>query len=772
MKKIITVLVLVSVAVSVCAQGIQMRGRIVSGKNPVEFANIVLQTKKDSAFVNGGISDRRGRFSFENVPSGNYRVVVSSVGYETRKIDVDNLDKTTDLGTIELDSTTVMLNEVVVKASHVIKQADKQIYLPTARQIKGSTNGVDILQQMKLSRLQVDPMRKTISSSNEGEVQLRINGGKADIQEIQSLRPEDIQRIDYYDDPSLRFGEKVAVVIDYITKRPQAGGYIGLDTQNSPFTGFGNNGVTAKFNHKKSEFTLNYWGMYRSLNEMWNDKNEVFRFADGRIFSRQSDGIPSSVRENHHYSTLGYSYQEPNKWSLIVKLRGNLDCSKMKERSLLYPVNDVANSVNMMNDNKESSVRPSLDVYFQRDYKNKQTFILNLVGTYIDSDVHRYYSESKAGQTLTDIQSKTIGNKYSIIGQAIYEKGFKTSKLSVGTNFNYAYTDNTYSGTVNSITRMHYFYDMVYAEFSGKIGKKINYKLGLTNIYGGYTQDDNDYSKMVLSPEVRLGYNFDEHSSIRLKSQIYYDTPDLSDLSNVEQLIDSLQIRRGNPNLKETRKYSSSLFYEYRNGLFNGNLNLAYQYNHHPMMEETYREGNKFVLTTLNQPSYQSVNTEMELKVGPIKDILNLSLTSGMNYYDSKGIDYHHYYTNWYYRAELSAMYKKFMLMFQMQNHQNYFYGETLSWGESYHIMMVNYKIKPNMNIGIMALNPFVSNYRRPSENRNQYVSSHQCMYLDKGMRIFCATFSWNISFGRKYKSVEQRIDNEDTKTGTLKGNR
>jgi len=85
---------------------------------------------------------------------------------------------------------------------------------------------------------------------------------------------------------------------------------------------------------------------------------------------------------------------------------------------------------------------------------------------------------------------------------------------------------------------------------------------------------------------------------------------------------------------------------------------------------------------------------------------------------------------------------------------------------------MVNYKIKPNMNIGIMALNPFVSNYRRPSENRNQYVSSHQCMYLDKGMRIFCATFSWNISFGRKYKSVEQRIDNEDTKTGTLKGNR
>lgn len=92
--------------------------------------------------------------------------------------------------------------------------------------------------------------------------------------------------------------------------------------------------------------------------------------------------------------------------------------------------------------------------------------------------------------------------------------------------------------------------------------------------------------------------------------------------------------------------------------------------------------------------------------------------------------------------------------------------------GESYHIMMVNYKIKPDMNIGIMALDPFISNYRRPTDNRNQYASSNRCMYMEKGMRVICATFSWNLSFGRKYKSVEQRLDNEDTKSGTLKGSR
>lgn len=771
MKTFSAILLFFAIICHVKAENYSIHGKIVSGNNPVEYANIVLQTSTDSSFVNGGISDRRGRFDFENVASGNYNLTISAMGYNTRKIALSDFNKTMDMGTIELDSATIMMDEVVVKASHVIRQPDKQIYLPTSHQIKASTNGVDILQQMKMGRLQVDPMRMTITSSNEGEVQLRINGGKAEIQEIQSLRPEDIQRIDYYDDPSLRFGNKVAVVIDYITKHPQAGGYIGLQTNNSPHTGFGNNSLTAKFNHKKSEITVNYWGMYRSLKDMWTDRLESFNYEDGSTFTRQSDGIPSTVHENHHYVTVGYSYQEPEKWSFIAKLRGNIDDSSMNQQSILYPVSNPTNSVNMLDDSKDRSTRPSIDLYFQRQFKNKQMLILNLVGTYINTSVHRFYSESRDGSSLTDIKSKTDGDKYSIIGQAVYEKDFTKSKLSLGTNFNYAYTDNLYTGNVNTITRMHDYTNMIYAEYSGRQGK-FNYKLGLSGIYGGYTQGDVDYSKFVLSPDLRVGYTLNSNSSIRLKANINYWTPDLSNLSDVEQLIDSLQVRRGNPNLKETRCYSTSVYYEYRKGLLYANFNLFYQYQYHPMMEQIYRENNKFIFTTLNQPNWQKVNPEIELKVGPIKDILNISVTGGMNYYDSKGTNYHHTYTNWYWRGRLSAMYKNFNMGFEYRNHENDFYGESLSYGECYHMMNLNYKFKHGITVGVMAFNPFVSSYRRPSENRNQYASSKECMYLSKGMRIIALNFNWNLSFGRKYKSVDQKLDNEDTKSGTLKGSR
>lgn len=45
-------------------------------------------------------------------------------------------------------------------------------------------------------------------------------------------------------------------------------------------------------------------------------------------------------------------------------------------------------------------------------------------------------------------------------------------------------------------------------------------------------------------------------------------TPSLGELSAIDQVIDSLQIQRGNPNLKSYMSYYTELNYEFRKGLF------------------------------------------------------------------------------------------------------------------------------------------------------------------------------------------------------------
>jgi hypothetical protein len=141
----------------------------------------------------------------------------------------------------------------------------------------------------------------------------------------------------------------------------------------------------------------------------------------------------------------------------------------------------------------------------------------------------------------------------------------------------------------------------------------------------------------------------------------------------------------------------------------------------------------------------------------------------GMNYFDSHGNDYRHYYTNWYYRFETMMNYKNYTLILHAQNHNNDFYGETSKSGESLFIVMARYRIK-NANIGLMILNPFSSrdDYRRPTVNYSRYAPSNQSMHVRESARMVAVTFNWNFSFGRKYNSVEKQLSNQDKESGTM----
>ena len=185
-------------------------------------------------------------------------------------------------------------------------------------------------------------------------------------------------------------------------------------------------------------------------------------------------------------------------------------------------------------------------------------------------------------------------------------------------------------------------------------------------------------------------------------------------------------------------------------------------------MEETIRENDLFIRTIANQRSWQKLNPEIEVKVGPIKNIISLSVATGINYFDSRGHNYHHTYTNWYYRASAMASYKNWSSFFEIQSHRNNFYGETLQYGENYHILGVNYRYK-QLTAGVMVLNPFSDNYKVGSENFSSYAPSKNWMYIKESSRMFAISLSWNFSFGRKYESAEKRLHNEDNNAGTLK---
>jgi len=514
---------------------------------------------------------------------------------------------------------------------------------------------------------------------------------------------------------------------------------------------------------------LYYWGMYRGLDHTWRENSETFNFDNGESLTRVEDGTPRPWKMNYHYLNLNYSYQEPEKWFFNVNANYNIqNTPKMEFNSLLYPIGNPAQGVSMKDYSSSSDHTPSIDLYYERTLKNKQSLIFNVVGTYIDSSSKRTYTEKDDIDTLTYIRSNIDGNKYSLIGEGIYEKEFKPGKLSVGLKHTQSFTNNEYTGNSIAQTEMRQSETYMYTEFQGKI-KKFGYSVGVGGTRSWFSQEGDGYQNYTFRPSLRLKYNFNDNSFLRYKGEMYSSAPSLSDLSNVTQIIDSLQIRRGNTNLKPVMMYNNSVYYDYHKGLFSGNLTVAHYYQKNPIMEETLRENNKFIRTKDNQRNWQKLNTELELKAGPIKDILTLSFTTGISHFDSNGNTYTHSYTNWYYRAEVMANYKAWTGIFQIQNHKNDFYGETLNYGENFHILMLMYKHK-QLSVGAMMINPFVDNWRQGSESWSKYAPSKDWMHIRESSRLLSINLTYSFSFGRQYKSGQKKLNNSDKESGIVNG--
>lgn len=132
-------------------------------------------------------------------------------------------------------------------------------------------------------------------------------------------------------------------------------------------------------------------------------------------------------------------------------------------------------------------------------------------------------------------------------------------------------------------TQLQELYTSVYMEYSGKI-KDFNYSLGLQGDCSRFNQEGKGYRNHSFLPRIQLTCHLSDNVHIRYQGQISKGIPALSDLNDVEQLIDSLQIHCGSPELKMPAICNNTLNIDYRKGLSGSSLHLPYHYQQTPAM--------------------------------------------------------------------------------------------------------------------------------------------------------------------------------------------
>lgn len=735
-------------------------------QQPLAYSNIVLQTT-DSTFVAGTVTSEKGSFKLEKIQQGDYRLVISNIGYYTLYIDLQGFSRTVDMGRITMEEMSKQLGEVTVTASSMISRADRKLVFPNKKQVEASNNSTDLLRNLMLPRINVNPMDGSVVLTDGSSVQLCINGRKVGKEEINALLPEDIIRVEYLEDPGLRYGDAGAVV-NYIVRRYELGGSFSIQGKQAPHIVWGEYNMSGKVNYKKSEFGIWYGAQPHKFKKIWRTNEETFLKEDGTTLHRTEDGIPDGTQEYMQWGGISYNLQEADNYMLNASIGfWNENRPGTGFRSILYTREYPDLATERIDKSHNRTTRPVFDLYFQKQLKNKQFLALNAVGTYIQSHNRQTYQEILDNEPVADYFSGVQGDKYSIIAEGIYEKEFRTGRLSAGVKHTQAYTDNIYDGTLQYSTQMKQADTYAYLQYSGK-WKKLNYMAGAGVTRSWFQQiGEEDYETFRFNPRFSLSYTFSKEFYARLNGSLDSEEPSLSQLSAVDQLIDSLQIRRGNPTLRPYNTYRLSLTTGYNKGKVQIGLYSRYRNSPDIIMEQTYCENNKFIRSYANHHKFQSWENELSVRVGMLWNILQLSANTGFNRYWSDGVDYMHTYSNLYYQLEAMAMYKKFMAYFMIQNNRNRFFGESLTSGENLHVLMLQYRLG-KANVGLGCINPFADNYKREQENRNRFAGSKGAWFAKESAHMFFFTFSYNCSFGRDYKSNSKKIQNQDTDAGVL----
>ena len=728
----------------------------------------VLLTDDAGKQVMGVTTDADGRFALKEVAKGDYTLQCSYVGYDIFTMVLKQVEHNTDLGEIRLLPATELLDEVVVEGEKVIRRIDRQLVMPTEAQKKASTNGVSLLQHLQLPNLSVHPLTKAISTNYGESVQLRINGVEATEAEIVAIRPMDVIRVEVHEQPGLRYGG-AAAVIDYIVRRRDSGGNVSADLTNgvSPL-GFGNYQMSGKYHRGKSSFTALVDWSRRDLE--WNRENEeMFCFPDQTITNREVVASPNRIKYDYLTTSLNYNYTNGEKSMLNIAFRNNLKdipYSFTDRNTLLYQEDRV---YEVKDRESTRTVIPSLDIYYQLNLKNDQHLYFDVVGTYLKSDGQRTYSMTEQGQAPMEIASKTEGDKYSFIGEAIYERPLFNGKFTTGVKHHQATMENVYDNDVLTRVSMNTAETSLFAEYQGKV-KKLNYTLGVGALRTSYEQGDAKQEKYFFRPTLNLSTQLGK-LFLRCNASLSGYAPSLSEMSDVTQPMDAYQVRRGNPDLKSVTFFTHQLSASYRTKGVSAELSARYSYDDRPIMEETLFDDGMFVRTFDNQKGFHRLNLQANLQLQPFKQYLSIKLNPYFNRYISRGNAYTHTHSNWGFRGSIIGMYKQWMAMADMNTSYHVLWGETLNRDESIHSVAVGYNAG-KWALQAMVMNPFTDDYHQGVENVSRLAPNKQRAFSRDFTRMLMLNVSFNLDFGKQKKTANRRIHNDDTDTGILSGSK
>lgn len=558
-----------------------------SNGEAVAFANVALYTASDSTMIKVEISDVDGKFKLQGIPTGNYFLKATFVGFPVfQKLNIQiSENQKLDLGTLSFKAQAEELKEFSVTEERAMVEVkpDRTVF-----NVQGTTNSVGSNVIELLSKA------PAVTVSNTGEINVLgrsgvlvyIDGKRLPLSGddltnyLNNLTSDQIDRIEIITNPGAKYdAQGNAGIIDIRLKKDKnlgANGAISSTLTQGELTRFNLNGSGNYRSKKMNVFGTAGGAINDNFHNIINQSNqngfyldEINNNQNNRDIYNARAGADFFLHKNH---TLGLvvtgrktNGEEIGFNQVIISPLTNqsiIDSVLIANNSAYYTRKQSTYNLNyrFYNDKRQSL---NVDLDYGK-YQNGRTSLQP--NQYFNAGQDSLLSEViNAFDTPTDIDIYT--------GKLDFETPFLKGVLGVGTKYSRVKTENTFSvndvengvSIIDSLQSNDFNYDeKVYAgyiNYSHAISKKINISAGVRAEQTNATGDLIALLPQLQEAPIHLNYlswfpsagitwAVAQKHSLNMNYGRRINRPDYSVLNPFNKQLSELSLEKGNPFLK------------------------------------------------------------------------------------------------------------------------------------------------------------------------------------------------------------------------------
>ena len=549
---------------------------------PVEYANTVLYSIRDSSMINGSVADSTGKFVIRNIPKGEYYLAVSFIGYQKKKIpgiSVSGDKKEISIEPVFLEKAENSLKEVEVTSDRnpVEFRIDKKVVNASQQLNAQGGTAVDLLKNVPSVNVDAEG---NVAVRGSGNFKLLIDGRPAPVQGSEGLSQipaSSVENIEIITNPSAKYDpEGTAGIINVIMKKEKTKGTsaninasAGL---NNKYTG----DILFNFRLKK----VNFFAGAEVINRAFQPHNLYHRETYYSDTTRYNTYETFRTYHPRNYTIRGgvdYTINKNNTISLSADyniFNTSRDFSSHLQEwydpvvSTSYYVNPDNLSATGSYINSNLSYTHS---FAQKGHEISSFLTYSKVISDFDETQSRYNStpDYDQGSIVTQNESFTNGNRNYLQFKVDYTKpftgdykleaGFQTDQVFKNSSWEWNYLDTATNEMIADTLLSNRIgfrqnIEAVYVTFSGSLWG-IGYQAGLRGEY--YSRnleqktDGTGYPMSMYNffPSINFNRSLPADQEIQLGYSRRVNRPDDRQLNPFPYFMDDYTIQSGNPNL-------------------------------------------------------------------------------------------------------------------------------------------------------------------------------------------------------------------------------